>query len=144
MEVGHGWQQKGVHDCKAGSGWDLRRSGLVNITRPRSQFCPAFFFHGLGKYKGKNLAWVVYLKVGNDTLAKIRSSLCTGCGGSCQNCLYKTQGSLRGPWNWVAMEITVPVKCLPLCTVKSCQEITFTFLHDNWITACLNMIITEQ
>ena len=27
---------------------------------------------------------------------------------------------------------------------KLSQEITFTFLHDNWITACLNMIITEQ
>ena len=77
------------------------------------------------------------LKVGNDTLAKIRSSLCAGYGGSCQNCLYETWGSLQGPWNWVAMEISAPVFTTVYAEKLSqsgFKEIEFTFLTDSCIT----------
>lgn len=77
------------------------------------------------------------LKVGNDTLAKIRSSLCAGYGGSCQNCLYETWGSLQGPWNWVAMEISAPVFTTVYAEKLSqsgFKEIAFTFLPDSCIT----------
>lgn len=146
---GHGRRQKGV--WLQSREW-FRLEGIwvreYEVTRQRSHSVLLFSSMSLENiHKGESLAWVVYLKVGNDTLAKIRSSLCIGCGGSCQKCLYKTQRSLWGPWNWVAMDITKPVKCLPLCSMKSqsgFKEITFTFQGDNWITECLNMVITEQ
>lgn len=69
--------------------------------------------------RGKTWPEFVYLKVGNDTLAKLDHPYALAEGGSCQNCLYKTRGSIRGPQNRVAMDITKPVKYLPVSVMKS-------------------------
>ena len=55
--------------------------------------CLALFFHGLeNSHKGKNLACVVYLKVGNDTLAKLDHPYASAAEAPAKNVYTRHRG----------------------------------------------------